>query len=154
MLQRAFSFDSLITRNPSLPPFDFYAARDGVRLPYRKFASTLENTSEAIVLLHGSAWHSQQFFKLAPELASVGEVFALDLRGHGPQAERRGDVKYVGQLEDDLADFIQFLRADRPNLRVTILGHSSGGGLAIRFAGGKYNDLAKRVASRGWWKFG
>lgn len=142
--QAAFSFEPLITDNPSLPPFDHYTARDNARLPYRKYVSALESAKKAVVLLHGSAWHSQQFFKLAPELTSVADVYALDLRGHGPETDSRGDVKYVGQLEDDLADFIQLLRSKRPNLRVTLLGHSSGGGLAVRFAGGAHNDLVDR----------
>jgi non-heme chloroperoxidase len=142
--QPSFSFDALRGENPTVPPFEFYIARDNTELPYRKFASRQQSSNDAILLIHGSAWHSRQFFKMGPELSALGDVYALDLRGHGPKTETRGDVMYVGQLEDDLADFIQFLRSRRPNLRVTLLGHSSGGGLAIRLAGGTHNRLVDR----------
>jgi non-heme chloroperoxidase len=38
-------------------------------------------------------------------------------------------------LEDDLADFIAIIRRDNPKSMIIVGGHSSGGGLAIRFAG-------------------
>jgi alpha-beta hydrolase superfamily lysophospholipase len=50
----------------------------------------------------------------------------------------RGDVEYIGQLEDDLSDLIQQLRSQNRNGPITLGGHSSGGGLAIRFAGGAH----------------
>ena len=34
------------------------------------------------------------------------DVVIPDLRGHGPQPVHRGDVDYVGQLKDDVADLI------------------------------------------------
>lgn len=49
----------------------------------------------------------------------------------------RGDCAYIGQLEDDLVDLIQ--RMQLQNKKIFLLGHSSGGGLAIRFAGGNHN---------------
>jgi hypothetical protein len=60
------------------------------------------------------------------------------LRGHYLSERRRGDVDYVGQLEYDL---IRFLRGRGLRGPVTLSGHSSGGGLAIRFAGGGHGDL-------------
>ena len=42
---------------------------------------------------------------LSQALAGHGvETFAVDMRGHGTSGTR-GDIGYVGQLEDDLADF-------------------------------------------------
>jgi pimeloyl-ACP methyl ester carboxylesterase len=73
-------------------------------------------------------------------------------------------VDYIGQLEDDLADMIK-ARA-RPGQKVVMIGHSSGGGLVTRFAGGangglldgavllapflKYNAPTTRPNSGGW----
>jgi pimeloyl-ACP methyl ester carboxylesterase len=45
-------------------------------------------------------------------------------------------------LEDDLADFIATVRRDNPKAVLIVGGHSSGGGLAIRFAGSKYGRQA------------
>jgi non-heme chloroperoxidase len=41
-------------------------------------------------------------------------AYALDVRGHGASG-RRGDIDYIGQLDDDLADFMAQIRADHPN---------------------------------------
>jgi alpha-beta hydrolase superfamily lysophospholipase len=51
-------------------------------------------------------------------------------------------VDYIGQLEDDLADLIALIRKDNPESMLIVGGHSSGGGLAIRFAGSRYGQKA------------
>jgi alpha-beta hydrolase superfamily lysophospholipase len=45
-------------------------------------------------------------------------------------------------LEDDLADFITMIRKDNPNRLLIVGGHSSGGGLALRFTGSRYGRQA------------
>jgi pimeloyl-ACP methyl ester carboxylesterase len=45
-------------------------------------------------------------------------------------------------LEDDLADLIAIIRKDNPESMLIVGGHSSGGGLAIRFAGSRYGQKA------------
>lgn len=92
-----------------------------------------------VVLVHGSGWHGLQFDQLARALQPFADIVVPDLRGHGPNAKRRGDVDYIGQLEDDLADLIISRR--KPGQRVVLAGHSSGGGLVVRFAGGIHRDL-------------
>ncbi len=72
----------------------------------------------------------------------LAEVYTPDLRGHGPSPERRGDVDYIGQLEDDLAVFIAMIQKDDYRKKLILGGHSSGGGLVVRFAGSKYRCLA------------
>jgi alpha-beta hydrolase superfamily lysophospholipase len=46
-------------------------------------------------------------------------------------------VDYIGQLDDDLADLISACRTFYKPHKIIIGGHSSGGGLALRFASGK-----------------
>jgi alpha-beta hydrolase superfamily lysophospholipase len=71
------------------------------------------------------------------------EVLVPDLRGHGPNPVRRGDIDYIGQLEDDLADLIAAHNiTGRP---VYMVGHSSGGGLVVRFAGGPHGALLNKA---------
>jgi len=55
---------------------------------------------------------------------------------------KRGDISYINQLEDDLSDFLVMVKKNNSNSKVIIGGHSSGGGLAIRFAGSKYGENA------------
>jgi alpha-beta hydrolase superfamily lysophospholipase len=85
-----------------------------------------------------------QFHHLASFVSQNGlaHVVAPDLRGHGFSPARRGDVDYTGQLEDDLADLLSEMRRQHPGAKIIVGGHSSGGGLAIRFAGGPYGDQA------------
>ncbi len=108
--RRQLSFDELLRIDYSiLPPLRQYKARDGSRLDYRYYPSTSDRT---LVLLHGSGWHSRYFLPLAAYLASSGlaDVYTPDLRGHGHRPARRGDVDYIGQYEDDLADLIEEIK--------------------------------------------
>lgn len=125
----------------SIPELQTYTARDGKQLPYRYYPA---KSKKIIILLHGSGSHSKYFFPLAKFISSqnIAQVYTPDLRGHGIKPERRGDVDYIGQYDDDLADLISLIRKDSPDAKLILGGHSSGGGLAIRFAGSKYGKLA------------
>lgn len=112
--------------------------RDGVSL---NVANVTGPTDDAplVILIHGSGWHGMQFSQLAQNLSQTAHILIPDLRGHGANPVRRGDVDYIGQLEDDIADLIK-ARA-KPGQKVFLGGHSSGGGLVVRFAGGAHGDL-------------
>jgi len=141
--QENISFDSLLAIDyTGMTDLRTYEARDGTGLYYREYLSSTAS-DRVLVLLHGSAWHSMQFFPIANYLSQEGlaHVVTPDLRGHGFNPKRRGDVDYIGQLEDDLADLIAVIKQQHPSSQIILGGHSSGGGLAVRFAGSKYNDL-------------
>jgi alpha-beta hydrolase superfamily lysophospholipase len=138
---RGLSFDELLAGQSSLPELTPFKARDGSELLYRLYPASSDRT---LILLHGSGWHSRYFLPLADFLASEGlaRVVTPDLRGHGPNPGRRGDVDYIAQLEDDLADLVSLVRTKHPDDTVIVGGHSSGGGLAVRFAGSRYGAQA------------
>ncbi|MDN3516277.1 alpha/beta fold hydrolase [Aquisalimonas lutea] len=122
---------------PELQPFQ---ARDGTRLAYRAYPA---QAGKDLILLHGSAAHSAYLHPLAEAVrdAGVANVYVPDLRGHGPSPERRGDIDYIDQLQDDVADLMAHIRAQSDEQRPLVLGgHSSGGGLALRIAGSEYGD--------------
>lgn len=125
-----------------MPTLTAATARDGKPLPYRLYEDS-SDTGRLIVLVHGSGWHGMQFHSLARELAKAGAgtVAVPDLRGHGKNPERRGDIDHIGQFEEDLADLIDHLHGGRQR-SVIMGGHSSGGGLVVRFAGGPYGAKA------------
>ena len=132
-----FDFASL-RRTPTeidLPSLRHFPARDGEELAYRIYDSTAERV---LIFIHGSSYHGAGYHALAASLSLGGaaKVVLPNLRGHYQSGRRRGDIDYIGQLEDDLFDLIQFLRTERLSGPITLGGHSSGGGLAIRFAGG------------------
>ncbi|MDM8534733.1 alpha/beta fold hydrolase [Clostridiaceae bacterium HSG29] len=130
-------FDELYIDYSNIPQLKPFKARDGQEIFYREYES---NSDKNLILIHGSAWHSQYFMSLAESISknNVARVFTPDLRGHGKMTETRGDIKYINQYEDDLADFVEVIKNQYPNSKVIIGGHSSGGGLVIRFAGSRY----------------
>jgi alpha-beta hydrolase superfamily lysophospholipase len=68
----------------------------------------------------------------------------VDIRGHGASGTR-GDIGYVGQLEDDLADFVAVVRQTIPTAPLTLIGHSAGGGFALRVAASPIQNLFART---------
>lgn len=56
------------------------------------------------------------------------------MRGHGNSDGERGNVDYVGQYEDDLADTIDAIRANHPDHELIVLGYSMDGAIALRHA--------------------
>lgn len=126
----------------SIPPLQTFKARDGVELAYRRFGQPSKNN---LILIHGSSAESSYLHNFAETLAAAhaATVYTPDARGHGPAPQRRGDIDYIEQLEDDLADLIGHIQGTFPEpARFIVGGHSSGGGLALRFAGGKHGSLA------------
>lgn len=115
-----------------------YTARDGAELAVLHLKSNREN-APLLILLHGSGWHGQQFDALAQKLVGAADILVPDLRGHGANPPRRGDVNYLGQYDDDLADLIKTYA--REGQKIVLGGHSSGGGLVVRFAGGTYGEM-------------
>jgi alpha-beta hydrolase superfamily lysophospholipase len=139
--ERSLGFHELFMDYSGLPALKSFVSRDGESLGYRCYGAP---SDKVMILLHGSGWHSRYFLPLAEYVSSAGaaQVYTPDLRGHGPNPKRRGDLDYIGQFEDDLADLISLIRNDHPDAMLIIGGHSSGGGLTIRFAGGPYGQQA------------
>ena len=134
-------FNELFFDYSNLPELQSYEARDGTELFYRYYTA---QSDKVLFLLHGSGWHSKYFLRLAEFMSSEGlaQVYTPDLRGHGEMPVQRGDIDYIGQFEDDIADLISIVQRNNPDAMLIVGGHSSGGGLAIRFAGGKYGQQA------------
>lgn len=138
VMNKGIDFSQMVLDYSEMPALQSYRARDGASLDYRFYPS---DSDKLLILLHGSGWHSQQFYLLAKFISEQGlaQVVTPDLRGHGVHPQRRGDIDYIGQFEDDLADLIK-VTADSQVRKIIMGGHSSGGGLAIRFAGGEYGQ--------------
>lgn len=139
-----FGFASLrATPDADPPPILRYAARDGEQLAYRFYDSS---ANQILIFVHGSSYHGRSYHELAASVSSSGaaKVVLPNLRGHFQSGRRRGDVEYVGQLEDDIADLIGALRGQNLHGPIILGGHSSGGGFAIRFAGGCHSPLVSQ----------
>ncbi len=129
-----------------LPAPDRFQARDGTDLAYRHYAAATPATDRIAIVVHGSAGSSRGAISvLCRALAARGvETYAVDMRGHGGSGTR-GDIAYLGQLEDDLADLVGIIRRDHPSAPLVLVGHSSGGGFALRVAGSPIQGLFTRT---------
>ena len=126
---------------PDFPAPRQFRARDGASLQYYAYPA---GPAKVAILIHGSAGPATSMHILAEALRAAGvTVYVPDIRGHGGSG-RRGDIDYIGQIDDDLADFVAELGPAKSGETRTLLGFSAGAGFAIRFAGGPYGLLFDR----------
>jgi pimeloyl-ACP methyl ester carboxylesterase len=83
----------------------------------------------AILLVHGIAGSSTTWRAVMPALVENYTVIAPDLLGHGHSAKPRGDYS-LGAYASGIRDLLVVLGRER----VTLVGHSLGGGVAMQFA--------------------
>lgn len=121
-----------------LPKPSSFTARDSIKLAYRTYPASGEAVKGSVVLVHGSSASSSSMHPMAKGFAAAGyTAYALDIRGHG-ESGSKGHIAYLGQLEDDLGDFVHSTKLPQP---CTLVGFSSGGGFVLRFAGGPRQEL-------------
>lgn len=92
-------------------------------------AAANPETSDTILLLHGSAVSARSWTEQLRGLAPALRVLALDLPGHG-QSDSAPDSS-VEAYADAVADFLAALRTGP----VFVAGHSLGGAVALALAG-------------------
>jgi pimeloyl-ACP methyl ester carboxylesterase len=82
---------------------------------------------ETFLLLHGYAASSFSWRTWAPYLAARGRVLLVDMKGHGRAAKPR-DQRYTPA---DQAALVRALILEHDLDRLTLVGHSMGGGVAL-----------------------
>jgi pimeloyl-ACP methyl ester carboxylesterase len=98
-----------------------------------------------LILLHGGRDHCRNWDWVAQDLRRDFHVIAPDLRGHGDSAYSPSGDYSMSAFVYDLAQLIH-----RQKLApVTIVAHSLGGGIALRYAGVYPENVAKLVAIEG-----
>jgi len=83
----------------------------------------------ALLLIHGIGDSADTWRDVIPSLAQRYTVIAPDLLGHGRSDKPRGDYS-IAAYANAMRDLISVLGVDR----VTVVGHSLGGGVAMQFA--------------------
>jgi len=104
-------------------------------------------SKDVVILIHGSGSDSRYLADIANAIANenIATVITPDMRGHGRNKEKRGDIDFIGQLENDIEDFIQFSKKKFNANKVILAGHSSGGGFVLRFIGNKRNSKVDKA---------
>jgi pimeloyl-ACP methyl ester carboxylesterase len=96
----------------------------GYRRAYR-----VAGSGPAILLIHGIGDNSTTWSTVQTKLAQRFTVIAPDLLGHGKSDKPRADYS-VAAYANGMRDLMSVLDIDR----VTVVGHSLGGGVAMQFA--------------------
>jgi pimeloyl-ACP methyl ester carboxylesterase len=96
---------------------------------------------DVMILIHGSGSESRYLKRMAMAIAdsNIATVITPDLRGHGQSDGTKGDIDYVGQLEDDIEDLIAYSKNILGAKKIILAGHSSGGGLVLRYIANAQN---------------
>ena len=95
---------------------------------YRR-AFVYTGSGPALLLIHGIGDSSDTWRELIPLLARDHTVIAPDLLGHGRSDKPRADYS-VAAYANAMRDLLSLLGI----ARVTVVGHSLGGGVAMQFA--------------------
>src|SRR6202050_311623 len=101
-----------------------YVTIHGYRRAYVKAGS-----GPALLLIHGIGDSSDTWRPVVEQLAEHYTVIAPDLLGHGRSEKPRADYSVAG-FANGMRDLLSVLEVDR----VTVVGHSLGGGVAAQFA--------------------
>lgn len=110
-----------------------FIMRDSAILTAQHFT---KDSALTVLVLHGilsSSYMNNRFAGLISESANA-QVYSLDLRGHGSSGGKPGDVSYIGQYVDDVADVVAHIKTLKPNGKIIIAGHSMGGGISLRYS--------------------
>ncbi|MFE0025720.1 alpha/beta fold hydrolase [Amycolatopsis sp. NPDC059021] len=102
-------------------------------------AYRLAGSGPVVLLLHGIGDDSSTWLDLLASLSGEFTVLAPDLLGHGASAKPRADYS-VAAYACGMRDLLATLDIDR----VSVVGHSLGGGVAMQFAY-QFPELCERL---------
>ena len=140
---QAFSFKEI----EAIESFDlvkpsFLQASDGVQLALYQYASPEDKN--VVILYAGAGLYGNQTYqyvaKRLHEEYGIG-CYIFDIRGHGHSQGERGDAPSIQQVWDDVTQAVQFVKAQHPQAKIYLTGHSSGAGLIINYAAHTANTL-------------
>ena len=126
-----------------------FAGARGLGIYYQRWLPA--GPARAILLVaHGYAEHSGRYANLVGAVLPRGyAVYALDHRGHGRSDGARVWIDDVADYLTDLQTFFTLVRAEQPQGRIYLLGHSMGAMIATAYAARFQHELAGLVLSGG-----
>ena len=127
---------------PMIEPASGFYVSQRQRLHYVDWGAA---AAPPLILVHGGRDHCRSWDWVARELSDAWHVIAPDLRGHGDSAWSSDGGYSMESYVYDLAELVRTLAFDR----VSIIAHSLGGNVALRFAGLYPDKVAGLVAIEG-----
>ena len=98
-----------------------------------------------LLLIHGGRDHARSWDHVAHRLVDRYTVYAPDLRGHGDSGWAIGGQYSLPEFVADMAALVEVLGHEK----LTVVGHSLGGAVALQFAGVFPSRVEKVVAIEG-----
>ena len=129
---------------PTTSPTDAHPARSDASPQAPRFV---------LLYIHG---RNDYFFQheLAEDIAGCGGAFyALDLRRYGRSlrpGQRMGFVSNLSLYDEDIAEALDLIREDYPDLPLVLMGHSTGGLLATLWANRHPGALDGLILNSAW----
>lgn len=115
------------------PRTQSFAGQGGVEIHWK--AWPVKRPRGTVVIAHGGGEHSGRYGHVAERLNGERySVFALDHRGHGISAGKRGLLDRLDKTVADLGTLIGLARLEHPKQDLFLLGHSMGGCIALEYA--------------------
>lgn len=130
------------TRLPTGGPTSHYFISQRLRLHYADWGN---EGAPPLILVHGGRDHCRNWDWVAQELRKDWHVICPDLAGHGDSGWNSAGNYRVTYFTYDLVQLIRHLGYDR----VTIIGHSLGGGIALRYASLFPEKVRRMIAIEG-----
>ncbi|HZA58925.1 MAG TPA: alpha/beta hydrolase [Solirubrobacterales bacterium] len=124
-----------------------FTGHDGGEIFWQRWSSGRVPTA-AVVIAHGVSEHSGRYAHVAARLNDGGyDVWALDHRGHGRSDGGSANIGRIATAVADIGTAVGMARAEAPDGKAFLLGHSMGGALALDFALDRQDELAGLVLS-------
>jgi alpha-beta hydrolase superfamily lysophospholipase len=104
-----------------------------------------------ICLIHGIGEHSGRYDVWARKFCKNNiMVFAIDYRGHGLSAGKRGHINHIDEYLDDIAALVRRCKRNHEDIPTFIYGHSMGGNLALSYLLKRRQDFAGAIITSPW----
>src|SRR3990172_10520212 len=136
---------------PALPePRSEYYESQRIRMHYAVWGDPSAGSGQAhdrppLLMIHGGQDHCRNWDFVAERLIDRYTLYAPDLRGHGDSGWAVGGMYSLPEFTLDVATLANTIEG-----KLTIIGHSLGGAVALQYAG-LFPEKAGRVVSiEGW----
>jgi pimeloyl-ACP methyl ester carboxylesterase len=128
------------------PSSHFYEA-SGLRLHYLLWG---DESKPPLFFVHGGRDHAHMWDGIAEAFAATHAVYVPDLRGHGDSDWSSASQYAIPDFVADLTVLIEKVRLPRGEQQtVTLVGHSRGGGIILRYAGTFPERVSRAVSIDG-----
>ena len=130
-----------MTTAPPEPRSEYYESQR-LRMHYAVWG---EGGKPPLLLIHGGQDHCRNWDFVAARLVDRFTLYAPDLRGHGDSAWAIGGMYSLPEFTLDVATLANTIEG-----KLTVLGHSLGGAVALQYAGVFPEKIERVVSVEGW----